>query len=575
MTSTDAQTMPFAVELLMRIFKEVEKADRYPQNNILNFRRACKHFDDIVVAYFFKKGVDLGYRYRERPCGNINRMGVIGALRRYPHLAQDIRRVFFRSPSERSTTQADRFWLHDQPCTQTDLWANNSPLLQLPNVQTMRLEMIMYRVSKYNAEGVFCFGARALLGYYLHIGTLTTLSISHMEDIPIPDILSSRSLLTVEFKNCTFSEYVPSSGATERMKDSSLVSLSVRRSSGTGVSFPISFLSNLPKIEKIEILNVFEYRYDFPDKGGFYSGPVTPRTRQIFHHLSDLAVENLNDWCILCPLPEDHAEDASPFPALRKLTFNLIIGTQGLANLPILSHIPSLKELTFRNLGSFAEDFQDRELHLVDHILKYRKSLESLTFQVEAGYNAPSNPFSSPLDQIVSALASLACDNVLERIRFDVAIEIPHVRGPFSPNTENLASIATLLCRPGAFPSLNRVALHGTVYVHEDVFKGEKETTQTLHSTFSPALSPLMVSKDIQFSLTTTYYKDSCNSMCWNSDEEEDEDDEGDGDEGSEEGEEEGDEDAEEEDGDDDGDGENGGSDAEGNDGNDEEQGLG
>lgn len=169
-----------------------------------------------------------------------------------------------------------------------------------------------------------------------------------------------------------------------------------------------------------------------------------------------------------------------------------------------------------------AEDYYGTDLHLSDHLQPFLKTLEVLTLDCVSAFNYHPENFDYPLNQINTALESIADENMLETLNLLMKIQIPCVRGPFAPDTSRLATLSGILCRPGAFPHLKNVTLHAEVFIHEDIFKGDDETHDMLQSVMKPAISCLQRSEAIAFTFTTTYEMDICCSVCeFESDEDE------------------------------------------------------
>ncbi|KAF9055604.1 hypothetical protein BJ165DRAFT_1521604 [Panaeolus papilionaceus] len=506
---------PLPVELLVRIFNELQSSNpKAYKKRLQNCRQVCKQFEQIILSLLFKNGVDLGYRPQEPPCSNINREVVLGSLKRYPHLAQHIRDVFLRSPEPNPPkAQAELYRLNHQATkSPLEAWAEGSPLFQLPNICTFTVDTrFFYKALQYDGPGPLSTGLRTLLKHYPHAGTLTTLSLSWVDDIPTPDIFTSPTLVSVEFADCTFSQYV---SLSRDASASSLVSICVRHT--TAPAFPLPDLVYLPKLERFELVWTPDSPNDLPNSSSFNVETVTtPTISHSFQHLSEIATPNLNDWSLFCQTDQDHINYAPPFPALRKLSLNVAMGKQALANVPILAHIKSLKELTLNHIGMLSDDYYGSDLHLSDHLRQFRKTLELLTLDWTKAFEYNPENFGYPLNQINTALESIANENVLETLNLMMKLQIFCAREPFAPDTTHLATLCRILCSPGAFPCLRNVSLHAEVFVHEDIFKGDDETYEMIEAVMESAISRLRSSETIVFDFTATFDTDSCSSVCY------------------------------------------------------------
>ncbi|PPQ99628.1 hypothetical protein CVT24_005206 [Panaeolus cyanescens] len=523
------------VEIIIRIFNELKGSNMKEYNKKMQAcRQVCKLFDEIILTMFFKKGVDLGYRCQSPPCGNVNRDAVLNALNRYPRLAKDIRHIFFRSPDlHDANSQRECYRLNHKPCGTIEAWQDNSPLLHLPNVNTITVETsFLYKGIEYSGPGPISTGLRALLRHYLPAGTLTTLSISNVNDIPIPDVISSSSLVSLSFLDCTFLDFAD--GPPQSPMADNLTSLSVRRTRDA-ISFPRAALTFMPKIEVVEIRSVPDTLLEFPMAHEFNFGPAVPLTPpHVFHHLLEIKADNINDWGIFCPVVEDQDAYVSPFPQLKKMSLCVMMGEHAQANIRFLKHVKSLKELFLYKLAIDESGSYSTDLLLSAHLAPYAKTLEVLSLDWVNNYNFEASSFGYPLNEINLGLERIAGDNVLESLNLSMGIRIPCVKAPYRPDLTHLSRLTEILCLPGSFKNLKRVTLHAEVFVHEDRFSGDEKTTEMLKLALEPALLRLNASDSIDFSFTATFEADSCNSTCEYTDEEEednqdeDEDEEGD-----------------------------------------------
>ncbi|PPQ99629.1 hypothetical protein CVT24_005207 [Panaeolus cyanescens] len=456
------------VEILIFIFNEVKGSthDAYDKN-LQACRQVCKRFDEIILSMFFRRGVDLGYRCQSPPCGNINRDTILKALNRHPCLVNHIRHIFFRSPDSNDINAVRRSnSLNPSLCGTIEAWQDNSPLLHLPNVDTMTVETFsscnLNQAINYTGPEPISTGLRAFLQHYLRAGTLTTLSISNVYDMPILDVLSSSSLLNISFLDCTFLDFAGGPAQSPMADNLSILSirrtrdpdsLSVRRTQVPAL-FPMVALTFMPKIEVVEIRSIPKTQLEFPYPDDFDFDPPVPLTPpHVFHNLLEIKTYNVNDWCKFCPVVEDQDAYVTPFPKLQKMSFCVMMGEQAQANLRFLKHVQSLKELFLYRIampqlyGSpELDDDYSTDLQLSAHLAPYAKTLEVLSLDWANNQNFKASSFGYPLNQINLGLESIAGDNVLETLNLSMGIRIPCISAPFRPDLTHLSHLTEILC---------------------------------------------------------------------------------------------------------------------------------
>ncbi|PPQ99627.1 hypothetical protein CVT24_005204 [Panaeolus cyanescens] len=521
------------VELLVYIFDEFQS----PYHNNISpelqaCRQACKQFDEIILSMCFKKGVDVGYRWWSPPLArrSITHDTIVNALNRYPLLASDIRNLFYLDSCSAIAKQRCHFpqagsEIHD--AVLYDELKLDSPLLRLSNVHTITVDISFLGQSLgYNEDSEISVGLRSLLGHYLRAGTLTTLFISSVSDIPIMTIIESPSLVTLSFFQCTFSEQDIACKSAPSPAVCKLKHLSFHfceQDDEPDEPFPIAVLTYMLDVENVEIIKTTSPRQPrgLPTTSKFE--PVVPfSSSYTFQHLSEMKVTNLNDWRAFCPSAEDDDNCAPLFPKLTKLSCAVMNNRQAQANLRVLKYVNSLSELSLLNIAKGISGFSSTdigELLLSAHMTPYIKTLKVLSLDWAVtfrGHDAASYEF--PLNQISSALESITRDNILESINLSMTIYMHCEDGPpFIPNlTGYFSHFTDILCLPRSFRCLRQVSLKIHFVVHNDMFGGEKRTEKMLKRMLESALlRRLRASRTPEFSMEGTYELGRCHEACF------------------------------------------------------------
>ncbi|KAF9055601.1 hypothetical protein BJ165DRAFT_1427291 [Panaeolus papilionaceus] len=451
---------------------------------------ACKQFNDILLPLIFNRGVELGYCPPERPCANLKCEAIINIITQHPHLIREIHQVSLR-------VNGSTAWFIDQESV--DPLGDGSPLLHLPNLHSLSIHVEDTSL-QYNSLLKIVDTFRRFLNIYLHTGTLTTLSIYNLKDIPLFDILASSSLKILKFDACTLEDVEAKSVPLPLVANGSdLVRLEVH--SDWLRPFPMLTLQHLPKLERVKFSTMPPH---------YFMAGSTPFVPHIFRHLSKIETPRLRIWRPFCPGPHDGVNPRSPFPVLKELSVAVVSSNEEPDAVCVLDHIESLKELEL----SIVDLVTEIDQFIPPYLLRYRNTLEVVSFNWDSIHQFLDEDWGYPLDKISMALQRVSGRNILRTINLSMGINILHVEEPYSFDITLFTHLTHVLCSPHAFPRLKQVVLHATVFEHEEDFKGNEQTFEMIRSALGSDVLGLYASNSIEFVLRLEYVLDPLCGTC-------------------------------------------------------------
>ncbi|PPQ99807.1 hypothetical protein CVT24_009657 [Panaeolus cyanescens] len=483
------------VEIYQRIFDNIEacsdeKLSEY-YRDIAHCRASSRLFHNLRTPLMFRYGVELA----ATNLSDKNSRLTVDQARPILHAYLDCNNIIRHLSYRPTRTGTNRTNVHDGTNDDGPEFdrTSSSPFLQLPNVQsiTIDMELIQFLALLESIPTPYA-ACRPILDHYLSSGTLTTLSISNLHDVPILAIFQCPSILDLKIYRCTTQRSHAASAVTIR---SNLRSFFAR-----DYHMPLEFLRHLTKVQRISLKSSFIQ----PTLAG-YGLPRTPLEPTTFPLLEEICTDiSLSVWLQLCGTVEGVPLSDVPkaFPALKKLECPLRDKKSVDATRTVLSnHITVLEDVKFTNICGNVEG---SNLIIFPNILfSIRHTLKTLSFEWEYDFVPPGGT-DDILHELCDALRRIEGDNVLQDLNLS-ARTLTDVRGLASTlQSAEWTTLGPLLASPDSFPFLRCVNIDITMTITYQSFEGQQKFDEEIDRWFSVPLAPLRESPTIAYSMKAT-----------------------------------------------------------------------
>ncbi|KAF9049082.1 hypothetical protein BJ165DRAFT_1526460 [Panaeolus papilionaceus] len=229
-----------------------------------------------------------------------------------------------------------------------------SPLLQLPTVSSLWISNFRDRkkwkrwsersgLQRVLTSDLSQYGCHSVLGRYLTLGSLTTLTIQCMSDVPLIPILSSSTLRTLVLDKCTIFED-PESPSQNAIKEG----FNLTKFDAIDTSdIPLDFIAACTNIERIYLDDTCRCDPPYPRRRLIFDKSNIPFTKLID---AVFAGENCPEWATFFTSTKE--ENGPALPSLRKMQLSLDSHYQDALEfghaeicIRILRHSPALEDL--------------------------------------------------------------------------------------------------------------------------------------------------------------------------------------------------------------------------------------
>ncbi|PPQ99809.1 hypothetical protein CVT24_009659 [Panaeolus cyanescens] len=504
------------VELYQKIFEEIsiDFDKQLPEyyHTIKACRATCKLLYQITTPLLFRYGVALASQIKQKPLERplILHTAAAQLIQNSPALEHSIRHVSLTLPEETPLNfiaMMDELRRLDPTFKEPILedpteWPDDSPFLNLPALRSLELNYQISSSYSWDFMDYFSSSWRSracstLLNRYLYTvgGALTTLSMTHMSNLPIHPLLESPTLAHLKLHGCTATR-LPS---IDHCHDSP-IGRNIKRYEAFHCDeiLSIQVLSHLVNIQRCEVV-AEQHRFR-----GYTTPPEVDREDPVvFSELTHLST-TLPLSYILGGFMLSKSQTRA-FPALKKLKFPMASTVREM----LTEYVGNghIEELNITN--DVANVSPSSILYLQDGVSYNRHTLKHLSFEL-------SFDTSSTIGELIKCFDCLQADNVLQTLQFKIHLLLPApsfpsgilLDSPINPRgMECWTRLSHLLADGMNFPDLKRMCVDVEV-IQSAFHPGDSHLNlnrldkSKLEAQFAAHFAPLREYTPIEFSFS-------------------------------------------------------------------------